>query len=153
MVLGGSCLPFPFPRSLGKRPGSSLHPPFSHLNFTPFSLPNLTRLNSCMGPSAASILEPLDPSNRPKIDSKSPLDASFVEKRDFSKKWLPPRAGTTFLTPRARQDRPKIGPRRLQDDLQELFFSSSFLTSILVHLQSHLGLILATFEAPKAGPS
>ena len=53
------------------------------------------------------------------------------------------------MTPRRHPRRPKIDPRRLQDDLQELLFSTSFLSSILVRLGSDFGLILAPLEAPK----
>ena len=57
------------------------------------------------------------------------------------------------MTPRRHPRRPKIDPRRLQDDLQELLFSTSFLTSILVPLGSHFGLILAPLGPPNAAPS
>ena len=49
--------------------------------------------------------------------------------------------------------RPKIGPRRLQDDLQHHLFSSSFLSSILAPLGSHFGLILAPLWLPKGRQS
>ena len=53
------------------------------------------------------------------------------------------------MTPRRHPRRPKIDPRRLQDDLQELLFSTSFLSSILVPLGSDFCLILPPLEAPK----
>ena len=43
------------------------------------------------------------------------------------------------MTPRRHPRRPKIDPRRLQDDLQEVFFSHRFLSSILVGLGSDFG--------------
>ena len=46
---------------------------------------------------------------------------------------------STILTPRWHPRRPKIDPRRLQDDLQEVFCSHRFLSSILVGLGSDLG--------------
>ena len=52
------------------------------------------------------------------------------------------------MIPRRSPKRSKIGPRRLQDDLQDLF-SSSFLFSILVPLGSDFCLILPPLEAPK----
>ena len=44
--------------------------------------------------------------------------------------------------------RPKIDPRRLQDDLQDLLFSTSFLSSILVRLGSDFGSIWAPSWPP-----
>ena len=57
------------------------------------------------------------------------------------------------MTPRRHPRRPKIDPRRLQDDLQELLFSTSFLSSILVPLGSDFCLILPPLEAPKCARS
>ena len=48
--------------------------------------------------------------------------------------------------------RPKIAPRRLQDDLEELPFSSSFWPSILIRFGPRFGFILAPFWAPKTAP-
>ena len=50
------------------------------------------------------------------------------------------------------QDRPKMAPRPLQDDLQKLLFSSSFLSSILVRFGCLLGPILGSKIEPKSVP-
>ena len=94
------------------------------------------------------IWEPKRLPNRPKTDLKSSLDLFFLQKRDFSKS-NPRSRESTKMTPRRSPKRPKIDPRRLQDDLQELLFSTSFSTSILVRLGSDFCLILAPPEAPK----
>ena len=54
------------------------------------------------------------------------------------------------MPPRRHPRRAKIAPRRLQDDLQELLFSSSFLSSILVRLGSDFDFNLAPLGRPKA---
>ena len=84
---------------------------------------------------------------------KSPLKTTFFQKRRFSKKRAPLQPQHDFGPPRApktTQDRPKIAPRRLQDDLQELLFSSSFLSSILLRLGSDFDFNLAPLGHPKA---
>ena len=52
--------------------------------------------------------------------------------------------------PQARSRWPKIGPRRLQDDLEERFFRSQKTTSILRRFGFVLGPILAPFAPPNA---
>ena len=56
------------------------------------------------------------------------------------------------MTPRRHPRRPKIDPRRLQDNLQEYLFSTSCSTSILVRLGSDLGSILAPSWLPFGRP-
>ena len=58
------------------------------------------------------------------------------------------------MIPRWLPRRPNIDPRLPQDDLEELLFSTSFLSSILVRLESDFGSILApswTPYGPKSG--
>ena len=84
---------------------------------------------------------------------KSPLKTTFFQKRRFSKKRAPCGPQHDFGppgAPKTTQDRPKIAPRRLQDDLQELLFSSSFLSSILLRLGSDFDFNLAPLGHPKA---
>ena len=84
---------------------------------------------------------------------KSPLKTTFFQKRRFSKKRAPLQPQHEFGppgAPKTTQDRPKIAPRRLQDDLQELLFSSSFLSSILLRLGSDFDFNLAPLGRPKA---
>ncbi len=54
------------------------------------------------------------------------------------------------MSPRAATKRPKIAPRRPQDDLEEVFFSHRFLCSILVGLGSDFGSLWAPFWEPKS---
>ena len=92
-------------------------------------------------------MESLGRPNRPKIGTKSSLEAFFSQKLDFSK-YSPRSSESMKMTPRRRPRRPKIGPRRLQDDLDNHLFSSSFLSSILVRLGSDFGSILAPSWPP-----
>ena len=57
---------------------------------------------------------------------------------------------TTKMTPRSVPKRLKILPRRLQDGLEEVFFSHRFLSSILVRFGSVLGSIWVSFGSPFA---
>ena len=75
------------------------------------------------------------------------------QKKMFLKIIEKPNGKHTFLTQDGSQDRPKMVPRPLQDDLQKLLFSSSFLSSILVRFWSQLGSILAPLWASKAAAS
>ena len=54
------------------------------------------------------------------------------------------------MSPRAATKRPKIAPRRPQDDLEQVFFSHRFLSSILVGLGSDFGSLWAPFWEPKS---
>ena len=59
---------------------------------------------------------------------------------------------STILEIEVAQDRPKIDPRRLQDEFQELLFSTSFLTSILVRFCSHFGSHVGSLFGAKSTP-
>ena len=72
-------------------------------------------------------------------------------KKSIFKKTSATDGESTILTPRRRPRRPKIDPRRLQDDLQELLFSTSFLSSILLRLGSDFCLMLASLWGAKFG--
>ena len=102
----------------------------------------LAQLNSTellFRPSAAPILEPLGHPNRPKIAPSRLLtpyffkNVIFHETLRFSR--FPALSGSQDDPPK----RPKIAPRRLQDDLEELLFSTSILSSILNTFCSQLG--------------
>jgi len=69
---------------------------------------------------------------------KSPLYTSLFKKAGFQM--------YNFFTNNGSQDRPKIAPRPLQDDLQQFFLSSQFLSSISI-LLCHL---LVPSWAPKS---
>ena len=123
------------------------------LNFTPL---NSTHLNSLFDPPPGPFWSLLTPPNRPKIGPSrllKPLEASFVQKHEFSRNIGRRSVWRASRAPRRHPRRPKIDPRRLQDDLRNLLFSSSFLSSILVPLGSHFGPILDHFWAPKTEPS
>ena len=113
--------------------------PFSHLKFDQL---NTTQLNSCaltFCPFAASILEPFGLQNRAKIDPsrvKSPLDTSFFQKLEFSRNIGRRSVWSVSRVPRQHPKRTKIDPRQLEDNLRNLCFSSSFLSSILIPKKS-----------------
>ena len=91
--------------------------------------------------------------NRPKMGQvglKTALETLFFEKREFSGKALKTKVFSIKMTPRAVRKRPKIAPRRLQDDLEEVFFSHRFLSSILVGLGFDFGSLWAPFWEPKS---
>ena len=146
--------PYLYPRPRSELPQNSLHTPFSTLKLNSTSL-NFAPLNS------AHLNSIFDPPRRPfwsllasqssQDRSKSPLDTSFVQKREFSRNLTFSNKKSPKMTPRRHPKRPKIGPRRHQDDLQEHLFLTSFLTSILLPLGSHFGLILAPLGPPKGG--
>ena len=73
----------------------------------------------------------------------------------FSKQIEEPHEKLTFLAHDGSQveDRPKIAPRPLQDDLQECLFSSSFLSSILVRFCSHFGCHVGSLAGASWAPS
>ena len=54
------------------------------------------------------------------------------------------------MTPRGDPKRPKIAPKRPQDDLEEVFFSHRFLCSILVGFGFDFGSFGAPFWEPKS---
>ena len=156
-LLEGSWSPLPShrPWSILTQTGINwLHPHFSHLKLTSTSLNstplNSTHLNSLFDPPRRHFGASWPPkSTQDRL--KSPLDTSFVQKREFSRNIGRRSVWSVSRAPRRPPRRPKIGPRRLQDDLQEHLFSTSFLTSILVPLGSHFGLILAPLGPPKGG--
>ena len=57
-----------------------------------------------------------------------------------------------FCSLRRCRKRPKIGPRRPQDGLQEVLFRCSKLRSILVRFGLDFGCLLGSLLAPKKGP-
>ena len=86
--------------------------------------------------------------NRPKsgqVRSKMALEAIFFEKSEFSRKALKTNEKSTKMTPRAVTKRPKIVPKRCQDDLEEVFFALRFLHRFLVVFWSDFGVILEAF--------
>ena len=100
-----------------------------------------------------AILEHFGRPNRPKLGQvgfKMALETIFFEKSEFSRKALKTNEKSTFLSPRAATKRPKIAPRRPQDDLEEVFFSHRFLSSILVGFGFDFGSLWAPFWEPKS---
>ena len=86
--------------------------------------------------------------NPPKLGQigvKTALEAIFFEKSEFSRKALKTNEKSIFSSPRSVPKRPKIVPKRLQDGLEEPFFSHRFSVSILVRFGSDLGAILEAF--------
>ena len=54
------------------------------------------------------------------------------------------------MTPRAVTQRPKIVPKRCQDDLEEVFFSLHFLHRFLVRFGGHFGRLLGGFGGSRS---
>ena len=91
--------------------------------------------------------------NRPKsvqVRSKMALEAIFLEKSEFSRKPLKTNEKSIKMTPRAVTKRPKIVPKRCQDDLEEVFFSLRFLHRFLVVFWIDFGVILGGFWESKS---
>ena len=84
------------------------------------------------------------------VGLKTALETIFFEKSEFSRKALKTNEKSTKMTPRGDPKRPQIAPRRLQDDLEEVFFSHRFLSSILVGLGFDFGSFWAPFWEPKS---
>ena len=117
-----------------------------------FSCCFLVRFLVALGCFLGAFLEPKSSQNRPKmvqVGLKTAFETVFFEKREFSRNIGRRNVWSVSRAPRRHPKRPKIAPRRLQDDLQEHLFSTSFLISILVRLGSHFGSILA----PKGRPN
>ena len=135
------------------KPIPSQDSPKPYLNSLHFSFRFLLRLGSLLGSSWLPLglhLGSLLGSILAQLRPKSPLDTLLFQKREFSRNLKFSNEKSPKMTPRRHPRRPKIDPRRLQDDLQELLFSTSFSTSILVPLGSKFGLILAPFWLPKS---
>ena len=94
--------------------------------------------------SLAPILTPQIDLRSAQDRSKSPLEALFFKNVNFHEISAGVVSGAFPGPPR----RPKIDPRRLQDDLQDLLFSTSFLSSILVRLEFDFGSISAPYWPP-----
>lgn len=93
-------------------------------------------LGSQIGPKSAQ--------DRP----KSPLDTLFVSNKCFFTKCSFAPFYDPKTTPRRPPRRPKMGSRRVQDGLEELLFSSSFLSSILFCFGSRLGCHVGSLWVP-----
>ena len=87
------------------------------------------------------------------VGLKTALETLFFEKRDFSRKALKTNEKSIKMTPRAVTKRPKIVPKRCQDDLEEVFFSLRFLHRFLVVFWSDLGVIFGGFWEAFGGPN
>ena len=137
-VLGGLGSPLPFQRPRNSSDLISLHPStsllkplltslhFSSLFF--FRLSSL--LSSILAPSWAPFSLNFGPSCL--------LTPHFFENALFRKSLFSSRKNDIFA-PRRVQERPKMALSSLQDDVEELLLSSSFLSSILVRFASHFG--------------
>ena len=91
--------------------------------------------------------------NRPKMGQvglKTGLETLFFEKREFSRKALKTNEKSTILSPRGDPKRPKIVPRRPQDDLTSVLFSLRFSHRFLVAFLADFGAIWGGFGEPKS---
>ncbi len=118
--------------------------------FFSFFTPSWPALGLHLGASWAPKLAPF----WPKMHPSRLLKPHFFQKSNFHKNerhaaWehdFDPKAGL-----KTAQDRPKIAPRQFQDALQELLFSSSFLSSILVRSGLDFGCLLGVVLEPHEG--
>ena len=94
---------------------------------------------------------PLGDPNRPKIDPSRLLKLHFLQKLIFQKNERHC-SHSTILRSKSGPRRPQIDPRSPQDGLQELLFSSSFLTSFFVRLWCVFGPILGAISGPLTPP-
>ena len=150
------------PSSTGLGANRRISPPFpfftpnrtsTSLNLKPL---NSTHLNSLFDPPPGPFWSLLTPPNRPKIGTSrllKPLEALFFQKHEFTRNIGRRSVWRASRAPRRHPRRPRIDPRSPQDDLRNLLFSSSFLSSILAPLGSHFGSILGPFWAPQIEPS
>ena len=146
-----SCLPFPLPPALDHSARRMLQTPFStpyrtstSLNLTPLNSTQLTSLFDLLGLHFGASWPPqIDPRSA-QDRSKSPLEALFFKNVNFHEI----SAGVVFGAFPGFPRRPKIDPRRLQDDLQDILFSTSFLSSISVRLEFDFGSIWAPSWPP-----
>ena len=74
----------------------------------------------------------------------------FFEHRRCSRKGLKTNHKSIKMTPRLVTKQPKILPRRLQDGLEEVFFSHCFLSSIFIRFGVDFGAIRDPFWEPKS---
>ena len=134
-------LPARFPFLIPNRTSTSL-------NLTPL---NSTHLNSLFDPPRPPFWSLVASPNRPKIGPSRLLTFYLFKKIRFSRNLFETNEIHTFFAARRFRKRPKIRPRRFQDDLHTLLFSSSFSSSILIRLRSDFDLILVPFWASKIG--
>ena len=118
--MGGLGLPFPT-TGLGVNWILAVPPPLSQLNFTQLRIKNLMsfwdRFWCLLGPSwppSWSLLGTQDGSVLAQDAPKTPLEASFFRKVDFSKKRAPRCMGARFWL----QDGPQDDPRSAEDRLK-----------------------------------
>ena len=116
------------------RPLSTPYRTSTSLNVTPLNSTHLTSLfdppRPPFGTPLGAQIVPRSVQDRP----KSPLDTSFFQKHEFARNIGRRTVWGVSRVPRRAPRRPKMGSRRPQDDLEELLFSSLFLSSILVPL-------------------
>ena len=145
----------PLPSSFGLGPIPGPSPSFSFstpyrtltsLNFTPLNSTQLTSLFDFLGLHFGASWPPQVDPRSAQDRSKSHLEALFFKNVNFHEISAGEVSGAFPGFPR----RPKMDPRQLQDDLQDLLFSTSFLSSILVRLGSDFGFILAPFWVSKS---
>ena len=145
----------PLPSSTGLGPIESPNPPnllstpyrtSTSLNLTPLNSTQLTSLFDPPWPPFWTLLPPQIGPRSAQDRTKSPLEALFFKNVKFHETSAGVVSGAFPGHPRG----PKIDPRRLQDDLQDLLFSSLFLSWILVCLGSDFGSILAPLWDPKS---
>ena len=114
------------------------------LNLTPLNSTQLTSLFDLLGLHFGASWPPKSTQDRLKIGPSRLSKPYFFKNVNFHETSAGVVSGAFPGFPR----RPKIDPRRLQDDLQDLLFSTSFLSSILVRLGSDFGSILAPSWPP-----
>ena len=98
--------------------------PFFRSKFASFFGINFWPIWGRLGSLLGGHFRPLGPPSSLKMASRGVLKAYLCQKRRFCSHTTFSNTKTAFWTPRRRPKRPKIGPRRLQDALEEASFRS-----------------------------
>ena len=98
--------------------------PFLHSKFGSFFDFDFGRFRGRLGSLLGGHFGPLGPPSSLKMPSRGRSKAYLCQKRRFCSHTTFSNTKTAFWTPRRRPKRPKIGPRRLQDGLEEALFRS-----------------------------
>ena len=96
--------------------------PFRRSKFRSFLDFDFGRFRGRLGSLLGGHFGPLGPPSSLKMPSRGHLKAYLCQKRRFCSHTTFSNTKTAFWTPRRRPKRPKIGPRRLQDGLEEGLF-------------------------------
>ena len=105
-------------------PRGGCQQPFFRSKFASFFGTDFWPIWGRLGSLLGGHFRPLGPPSSLKMASRGVLKAYLCQKRRFCSHTTFSNTKTAFWTPRQRPKQPKIGPRRLQDGLEEGLFRS-----------------------------